>query len=303
MAERQPWQWTEPTWRSQVAEIRAGRSLAPATWPHGARVAVALSFDSDHETGALGSADAGPARLAQGEYGSRVGIRRILRLLDKRAIPATFFVPAVSALLHPLEVRDCAAAGHEIALHGWIHERVTLLPEGLERELALRAADTLEELAGTRPAGLRTPFWDFSSSTIAVLKELCLTYDSSLMADDEPYELVHRGEETGIAEIPVDWIRDDAPYLSMDPAGPRRPYTPPREVLAIWKDEFDLACEQGGLFQLTCHPHIIGHRSRIIALAELADYITGHDKVWLATHGQVADYVLGISGQPGPGRP
>jgi peptidoglycan-N-acetylglucosamine deacetylase len=291
VAERQPWQWTEQTWRSQVEEIRAGRSLAPATWPHHSRAAVAFSFDSDHETAALSSADAGPSRLAQGEYGSRVGTRRILQFLDKCAIPATFFIPAVSALLHPLEIRECAAAGHEIALHGWIHERATLLPQALERELALRAADTLEELSGTRPIGLRAPFWDFSASTVSVIKELCLNYDSSLMADDEPYELLHQGTGTGIVELPVDWIRDDAPYLAVYPEGSRRPYTPPREVFTIWKDEFDLAYEQGGLFQLTCHPHIIGHRSRIIVLTELAKYIASHDNVWFATHAQVADYV------------
>jgi peptidoglycan-N-acetylglucosamine deacetylase len=288
---QQPWQWPEQTWRSQVAEIRAGRSLAPATWPHRSRAAVALSFDSDHETGALSSGDAAVGRLAQGEYGSRVGSRRILQLLDKWGIPATFFIPAVSALLHPLEVREYAAAGHEIGLHGWIHERVALLPEGAEREVVLRAADTLEELSGARPRGLRTPFWEFSANTLAVIRELGLAYDSSLMADDEPYELLHRGEETGVVELPVEWIRDDAPYLAMDPAGSRRPYTPPRELLTIWKDEFDLAYEQGGVFQLTCHPHIIGHRSRIVVLSELVRHINDHENVWFGTHAQIADYV------------
>ncbi len=290
-AEQQPWSWSEQTWRSYVAEIRAGRALKPDAWPHGARVAVALSFDSDHETGALSSGDIAPGRLARGEYGSRVATGRILQLLELQAIPATFFVPGISALLHPQEVRACAADGHEIALHGWIHEQVTGLPAGLERELTLRAADTLEKLSGTRPVGLRTPFWDFSHNTVSVIKELQLRYDSSLMADDEPYELLHQGQETGIVELPVEWIRDDAPYLSMDPAGSRRPHTAPRDLLTIWKDEFDVAYEQAGFFQLTCHPHIIGHRSRLIALAELAKYIADHDRVWFATHAQVADYV------------
>jgi peptidoglycan-N-acetylglucosamine deacetylase len=289
--EGQPWQWTEQAWRSQVARIRAGRSLAPVAWPHDARVAVALSFDSDHETAALGSGEVGSGRLAQGEYGARVGSRRILQLLDKWAIPATFFTPAVSALLHPHEVREYATAGHEVALHGWIHERGTLLPDGMERELAFRAADALEQVSGVRPVGMRTPFWDFSASTLPVIRELRLIYDSSLMGDDDPYELLDNGRETGIVELPVEWIRDDAPYLAMDPSGTRRPYTPPRELLTIWKDEFDLAYEEGGLFQVTCHPHIIGHRSRIGVLAQLAEYIAGHGSVWFATHAQVAEYV------------
>jgi peptidoglycan/xylan/chitin deacetylase (PgdA/CDA1 family) len=201
-------------------------------------------------------------------------------------------MPAVSALLHPAEVRDYVAAGHEVAMHGWIHERNMSLDPADERELALRAADTLEKLAGTRPAGIRTPSWDFSDHTLAITRELGLRYDSSLMADDEPYELLADGEPTGIVEIPVEWIRDDAPYLMMERYGSLRPYTPPREVAGIWRDEFDAAHAEGGLFQLTMHPHIIGHRSRMTALTELLDHIAAHEGVWYATHAQIAEYVL-----------
>ena len=172
MTEQQPWQCDEQTWRGLVARVRAGRSLHPASWPGGARVAVALSFDCDHETSFLRVGETGPGPLAQGEYGSRVGARRVLRLLERFGIPASFFMPAVSGLLHPEEARDYVAAGHEIGMHGWIHESNTTLAPADERELALR-------------------------------------YDSSLMADDEPYELLAGGEPTGVVEIPVDWIWDD----------------------------------------------------------------------------------------------
>ena len=289
-----PWQWDEATWRGHVEAVRAGRPLRPRAWPGGARAAVALSFDSDHETIPLRDGETSPGKLAQGEYGSRVGAPRVLRLLADRGLPATFFMPAVSALLHPDEVRAYVDLGHEVALHGWIHERNTLLSYAQERELALRAADTLERLAGTRPVGIRTPSWDFSDHTLAVSRELGLVYDSSLMADDDPYELLHHGEATGMVEIPVEWIRDDAPYLMMDRFGALRPYTPPRAVMGIWRDEFDRAYEEGGVFQLTLHPHIIGHRSRMTVLAELLDHIAGHD-VWYATHAQLAEYVLTAS--------
>jgi peptidoglycan/xylan/chitin deacetylase (PgdA/CDA1 family) len=85
------------------------------------RVAVALSFDSDHETIWLRDGQTSPGRLSQGEYGARAAVPRILRLLDRRGIPASFFVPAVCALLRPDEVHGYAQAGHEVALHGWIH--------------------------------------------------------------------------------------------------------------------------------------------------------------------------------------
>jgi peptidoglycan-N-acetylglucosamine deacetylase len=292
MTDVQPWQWDEQTWRGHVARVRAGRPLRPASWPGGARVAVALSFDSDHETIPLRDGETRPGKLAQGEYGSRVGAARVLRLLERFGVPASFFMPAVSALLHPEEVRDYVAAGHEVALHGWIHESNTLLDPAEERELALRAADTLEKLSGTRPVGIRTPAWDFSDHTLAITRELGLRYDSSLMADDEPYELLADGEPTGVVEIPVEWIRDDVPYLMLEYRGSLRTCPPPREVAGIWRDEFDAALDEGGLFQLTLHPHVIGHRSRMAVLRELLEHIDAHEGVWYATHAQVAEYVL-----------
>ncbi|MER6291968.1 polysaccharide deacetylase family protein [Streptomyces althioticus] len=283
------WRWTEPTWRGHVDAVRAGRRLVPDRWPGGARAAVALSFDSDHETIPLRDGETSPGRLAQGEYGARVGAPRILRLLAHHGVPATFFMPAVSALLHPEEARAYTEDGHELAVHGWIHERNTLLGREDERELTARALDTLDALTGRRPVGIRTPSWDFSGSTLATMLDLGFRYDSSLMADDEPYEIVAEGRPTGLVEIPVDWIRDDAPYFTMDRYGAVRPYSRPRDVGEIWRDEFDAAYREGGVFQLTLHPHVIGHRSRLVVLRELLDHITAHHDVWFATHAQLAD--------------
>jgi peptidoglycan/xylan/chitin deacetylase (PgdA/CDA1 family) len=291
MAEHlEPWQWSEEIWRSAVERVRAGRRLA-GPWPDGAQVAVALSFDSDHETTALRDNELSPGRLAQGEYGSRTAAPRILDLLDRFSAPATFFMPAVSALLHPDEARSYVAAGHEVAAHGWIHERNMLLPADDEAILMRRALDTLEHVCGIRPLGVRTPSWDFSESTLDVIAEAGLVYDSSLMADDDCYELLAHGRPTGIVEIPVDWIRDDAPYFVMDRYGSARPYATPRSVLQLWCDEFDAAYQHRGLFQLTLHPHVIGHRSRMVVLEQLLKHVSGHPGVWIATHADIAQYV------------
>lgn len=283
------WRWPEHVWRGHVGAVRAGRRLVPDRWPQGARVAVALSFDSDHETIPLRDGETSPGRLAQGEYGARAGAPRILDLLARHGVPATFFMPAVSALLHPEEARAYTRDGHELAVHGWIHERNMLLGRDEERELTERALDTLTTLTGQRPAGIRTPSWDFSDSTLGIMLELGFAYDSSLMADDEPYEIVADGRATGLVEIPVDWIRDDAPYFTMDRYGSVRPHSRPRDVREIWTDEFDAAYRDGGVFQLTLHPHVIGHRSRLVALRELLDHIAAHQGVWFATHAQLAD--------------
>jgi peptidoglycan-N-acetylglucosamine deacetylase len=285
------WRWPEERWRQAVNKVRAGRSLTPATWPSGAQVAVALSFDVDQETLSLRDGKTSPALLAQGEYGSRAGLPRILKLLERYSIPASFYIPAVSALLHPDDVRAIADAGHEVGLHGWIHERNSNLAEADERDLSYRAADVLTRLAGQPPVGLRTASWDFSTATLKIIRAMGLLYDSSLMGDDEPYELLEDGEPTGIVELPVEWIKDDYPYFGMDRLSTVRPHTAPSLVGEIWRREFDGAYVEEGLFLLTMHPHIIGHRSRMSVLEELIQHIRSHPGVWFATHARIAQYV------------
>ncbi|EUB96378.1 polysaccharide deacetylase [Rhizobium sp. CF080] len=286
----EPWEWDEATWRGKVNKVRAGRSLKPKAWKDGARCAVALSFDSDHETNELRDGGESIGRMSQGQYGNRMGVPRILETLKNADVPATFFVPAVAALLYPDEQRRVIAEGHEIGLHGWIHEVNTKVPADKERELHFRAADTLEKITGIRPVGMRTPSWDFSYETLKIERELGLIYDSSLMADDDPYELVEDGEPTGMVELPVEWIRDDAVYFNMNRFTALRPYTPPTSVLDIFKREFDRAYIEGGLFLLTMHPHVSGYRSRIFVLEELIRHIQDHEGVWFGTHADIARF-------------
>jgi peptidoglycan/xylan/chitin deacetylase (PgdA/CDA1 family) len=286
-----PWQWPEETWRGKVDRVRAGRNLKPAQWPNGARCAVALSFDVDHETNELRDGGNSVGRLSWGQYGNRVGMPRILELMKKEDIKATFFVPAVTALLYPDEQRRVIAEGHEIGLHGWIHEVNTAVPPANERELHLRSADTLEKITGVRPVGMRTPSWDFSEVTLSVERELGLLYDSSLFADDDPYELIEKGERTGMVELPVEWIRDDAVYFNMNRFQALRPYTAPEAVFDIFRREFDGAYADGGLFLLTMHPHVITYRSRIWILEKLIAHAKAKGDVWFASHAEIAAYV------------
>jgi peptidoglycan/xylan/chitin deacetylase (PgdA/CDA1 family) len=290
--EVEPWRWTPEQWQVRVNQVRAGRALRPRGWKNGARCAVALSFDSDHETNELRDGGQSIGRLSWGEYGSRVGVPRILQLLRSHGIRATFFVPAVTALLHPDEQRRIIGEGHEIGLHGWIHELNSALPYEAERDLLLRAADTLDSITGVRPVGQRTPSFDFSPHTLAIAKELALLYDSSLMADVDCYELLLHGEPSGVVEMPVEWIRDDGAYLLMNRFESLRPYTAPADVLNIFRREFDAAYEEGGIFQLTMHPHIIGYRSRLWILDELIRDARSRGDVWFGTHRDVVQWAL-----------
>jgi peptidoglycan/xylan/chitin deacetylase (PgdA/CDA1 family) len=284
------WTWSMDTVRTVVNAVRAGRSLRPTTWPGGARVAVLLSFDVDNETVALRFGEPTAGSLSQGQYGARQGLGRVLRLLDAQQIPASFFIPSVSLALTPDMATQIKRSGrHEFAVHGWIHELNTTLPDSIERRLLARAVQELTALTGSKPTGYRAPSWNFSANTLSILRDMGFRYESSLMADDDAYELLQQGAPTGLVELPVEWILDDAPLFN--PQGER--YSSPRDVAQVWIDEFDKAYEERGMFVLTMHPHISGHRSRIVALEKLIAHIKTKTRgtVWFATHGDAAEYV------------
>ena len=285
----EPWNWSEEYVMSQVNQVRAGRDLNPDSWPGGARVAVLLSYDVDNETiQGLRTGNINIGQLSQGQYGSRVALPRIVKLMDEQEIPATFFFPAWSLKLAPEQAGIIQQSGrHEIGVHGWIHELNTSLDGATESRLLAQAVDQIEAITGTRPVGYRAPSWNHSPNTLQIVRDMGFLYESSLMHDDRPYELLQDGEPTGVVELPVEWILDDAPLLN--PLGTR--YMNPRDVMQVWMDEFDKAWEEGTIFLLTMHPHVIGHRSRLVALEGLIEHIKSKDQVWFATHEQAARYV------------
>ncbi len=280
--------------KEQFLRVSAGKRLKPKSWPDGARVAVALSFDVDNATHALARGLLGANELSVGEYGAIDGLPRILRVLDKYQVPASFFIPAVSDLLHPQMVRDIMASGrHEIGVHGWIHEDLPALNnETEERRLLHDAIESLTKSMGKRPVGYRAPSWAFSQYTMQQVKESGFLYDSSLMASDDAYEVLVAGQPTGVVEVPIGWILDDYAYFG----GTAGTLPSPGLVLQIYESEFDAAYEEGGLFVLTMHPHITGHRSRAAALEQLIAHMRSRPDVWFATHEQVARYVRSQAG-------
>ncbi len=288
------WEWADERVEAVVREVRAGRDLNPERWPGGARVAVLLSFDVDNETvTGLRYGDATVGSLSQGEYGARAALPRVVNLLDRYRIPASFFIPAVSMRLNPGMLDVIQAAGHhEIAVHGWIHELNSSLDAETEERLLRRAVDYYAELLGEAPVGYRAPSWNFSPNTLDILLRMGFLYDSSLMADDRPYEIMANGHPTGLVELPVEWILDDAPLFN--PRG--NSYSPPRDLMQVWIDEFDGAYEEGTMFVLTMHPHVIGHRSRMVALEGLIEHIRSRPDVWWATHRDAAEYVKAQAG-------
>ena len=289
--ETPPWKDSEQHWRGLLSRVRAGRTLKPKSWPDGARAAVALSFDCDHETYELGSGGQAIGRLAWGEFGRRVGVPKILECLRRESVRASFFVPAVVALIDPDEPKRILDSGHEVGMHGWIHENNSLLDYDDERDLMRRAYDTLEQCCGRAPVGFRSANWDIGEHTLQIVRELGLLYDSSMMADESCYEILLNDEASGVVEVPVEWLRDDAVYMMFNRTPTTRPYTTPEAVFDIFRRELDAAWDEGGLFQLVMHPFVIGYRSRIWILQALIEHAKSKGQVWFATHADVAAYV------------
>ena len=152
-----------------------------------------------------------------------------------------------------------------------------------------RALETLTAVLGRKPVGYRAPSGQFSPYTMQQV-DAGFLYDSSLMADDRPYEVLVDGVATNVVELPVEWIMDDFPYFGMDRQTTLRPYTTPDEVFSIWRAEFDKAYEEGTMFILTMHPHVIGHRSRVAMLERLIRHMRSRPGVWFATHEEIARF-------------
>jgi peptidoglycan/xylan/chitin deacetylase (PgdA/CDA1 family) len=280
--------WSEEQLRQAVAPARVGKKLTPKTWPSGARVAVCLSFDVDNESYLLARGETSPTTLSAADFGAESGLPRILKLLDAYQIPASFFIPAVSAILHPEMIPAILKSGrNEIGVHGWIHESLPALNDAAAEERLLnQAIDYLTKASGKRPVGYRAPGWAFSPFTLPLLRKAGFLYDSSLQAMDEPYEILSNGEPTGMVELSIDWTLTETPYLGRGGTMPS-----PQLLYQLYKDEFDWAYQEGTMFVLTLHPHVTGHRAPMKALSDFVAYMKLKPNVWFATCEQVARYV------------
>ena len=285
--------WTEAQLLKAVAPVRAGRKLTPKKWPNKSRVAVCLSFDDDNESWLLAAGTTSPTTLSTADFGAQTGLPRILALLDKYRISSTFFIPAVSALLHPEMIPAIMKSGrHEIGVHGWIHEFPPATGSAAEEERLLNLAiDYLTKATGKRPVGYRAPSWAFSENTLGLIRKANFFYDSSLGAMDEPYEIMSNGEPTGMVELAIDWTLTETPYLGSSGTMPS-----PEALFKLYRDEFDGAYDLGTTFMLTLHPHVIGHRAPMRHLERLVVYMKSKPGVWFATCEQIARYVAKEAG-------
>lgn len=261
------------------------------SWPGGAVVAVSLTFDVDAEAGYLGEGDHYAQRLtslSEGRFGVTRGVPRILDLLRRHGLRATFFVPGYTAELHADLVESLLADGHEVAHHGYLHLRSDRIDAARQREEIERGFLALAAAGAPRPRGYRSTSWELTPETFALLVEHGLAYDSSCMGDDRPYREVHDG--ASILELPVHWSLDDWPRFgwSIDGGGNVGGVA---ELLASWTGEYEHARRESRHVTYTMHPEVIGRGYRYAALEVLVDRLVDDGDVWIAPLAEVADHV------------
>ena len=257
---------------------------------------VLLTFDMDAET--LWTARdresaSKPVWVSQGHYGPNVGLPRILRLLDKYAIPATFFVPGVVVERYPAAIESLLAAGIEIEHHSYSHTWSENLAQDEEHEEFQRGWDAIVGATGREPEGWRSPAGELTTHSVRMMEEFGFSFSSNLFDSDSAHLLEDNDRTTRIVELPFAWALDDAPFFLYSNRLPGRVMAAPSTVVETWTREYDgISLEPGTHFMLGMHPQVIGRVSRLWALEQTVRHIVASGSGEFLS---CADYVRRVS--------
>jgi peptidoglycan-N-acetylglucosamine deacetylase len=275
---------------------------APITWPAGITAAACLTFDMDAESAMLTADISSIGRMtpmSHQSYGPLVGVPRILALLKRHDLRATFFIPGYSAHRYPQVVRAVAEAGHEIAHHSYFHENTIGMDEKTEADMIDLGLRALRDVAGVRPEGYRAPMWELNFHTPKLLAERGFRYDSSLMDSDHPYVLAGDGAADSLVEVPVSWGLDDwEQYAFLPGLTGSGLIESPAKALEMWTLELEAMHRIGAAFVLCCHPFLSGRPSRAEALERLIERMKALAGLWITTVGEVARHTASLNLTP-----
>lgn len=274
--------------------------------PDGKKVAVALTFDCDAQTlwtGSVGRTD--QVSLSRGEYGALVGIPRVLEMLERKQVKATFFVPGQTADTFPEVICAIRDAGHEIGFHSYGHKYNGTMSYDEEYDDMERAQASLAKL-GIHPKCYRAPGPDYSPQTLDLLEKFGFKYASNLIGSDA-YPYYPRkirgnaeggntfGEVSTVLELPLAAGLDDIIFIEEVPNMPYMPriiLRPTSWHLNRWKAFYDYTAELGGGEIISVnHPQASGHPEFIINMERFIDYCREND-AWFATCGEIYEHFV-----------
>ena len=283
------------------------------------KITIAFGIDVDAVGGWLGSygGEDSPGDISRGVFAGEVGIPRLVKLMKKYDLPATFFWPGHSIETFPEQFDLTVNEGFEIGVHGYSHENPLAMTREQEADILDYCIDLITNRTGSRRTGYVAPWWEFSHATNELLIERGIKYDHSLMhRDHEPYYVrvgdswtkidydkpasewmkpLVRGEETDLVEIPASWYLDDLPPMMFIKSSPNsHGFVSPRDIEDLWRDQFDWVYREydNAIFPITLHPDVSGRPQVLLMLERLIEHFKSHDGVEFATFNQIADDFL-----------
>jgi peptidoglycan/xylan/chitin deacetylase (PgdA/CDA1 family) len=246
---------------------------------------VCLTFDFDAMSGFIARGMTSPSPLSRGEFGADVATPRLLALLARHGIPASWYIPGHTLETYPGACARVFEAGHEIGHHGWTHVAPAALSRDQEEEGLERANERIRQLTGRRARGYRSPSWDLSPNSVALLLKHGFRYDSSMMGNDyTPYRVrqgdiislesaARFGAATALIEMPVSWTLDDYPHFEFvrTQTSVLQGLMNADSVLENWVNDFLYMKDHldWGIITYTFHPFVIGRGHRMVALEKL----------------------------------
>ncbi|MDT5018852.1 MAG: allantoinase [Mycobacterium sp.] len=262
-------------------------------WPNDARVAFwvipnieRFRFDKPNaDAGAAGQVPDIPS-FAQRDYGPRVGIWRMMDVLDKYHLRATVALNADVCRFYPQIIDAGVERGWEWMGHGVTNSiRMTALDEATERETIREVVETIANRTGARPAGWLGPGLSETAHTPDFLAENGITYVADWCADDQPFPM--RVKTGRMISVPYSQELNDIPVFM------RKGFTA-EQFCDMIRDQFDVLYAEGEtsgrVMAIALHPFLTGHPFRSKWLDRALEHITGHDKVWLTTGGEIASW-------------
>jgi putative urate catabolism protein len=284
-----------------------GRNPPQANWPGQARIAVqfVLNYEEGGENATL-HGDPGseqflsemfnPPSFADRhltiesiyEYGSRVGVWRILREFEKRSLPLTVFGVSMALQRHPELTAAIVELGHEIACHGWRWINYQQMDEATERLHMHTGVDIIRKMTGHTPAGWYTGR-DSPNTRRLLLDHGGFEYDSDYYGDDLPFWMtVKKSDGKVVPHLVVPYTLDVNDMRFALPQG----YSQAEDFFIYLRDSFDVLYAEGAespkMMSIGMHCRLLGRPGRILALQKFLDHIEKHDKVWVCKRVDIA---------------
>jgi peptidoglycan/xylan/chitin deacetylase (PgdA/CDA1 family) len=279
-------------------------------------ILCAFGVDVDAVAGWLGSygGEDSPDDISRGLFAGEVGVPRLLNMLERFGIKATFFTPGHSIETFPDQIKAVVAAGHEIGAHGYSHENPIAMTPGQEEAVLDHCIGLIAKLTGKPPSGYVAPWWEFSNVTNELLLKKGIKYDHSLMHHDfQPYYVrvgdswtkidyskhpsawmkpLVRGHATNLIEIPASWYLDDLPPMMFIKKAPNsHGFVSPRHLEETWRDQFDWVYREYdyAIFPMSVHPDVSGRPQVLMMLERLYKHMISHAGVRFVTFNEIAD--------------